>query len=306
MDSLCGGMDSRGSRGGGRRSNVEGALEREGACGGVWATRIEDMIPFAAGDQRGAPSTPPRRPTGVEAAWPGAGEDTPPARGDVGWVEISWSWRDGAATLRANVLASTEGGVCRGARRRREGRHPLVLEGDAGETTIEGVPGRRAPVAAASGAAPLVAAPSGAAPSGAAPSSTARATADGDVGGFDALIMVSGGGGAGGRGGKVRTGIVARTVAAGDQRAPAHLLQRGHGEDTLRARAVIRSARAAIGRGGDRHGRALLRGSLLVSLLGREDRGGTMRTPRWSREPEDFRLTASNKKRANPSNCIRV
>jgi hypothetical protein len=31
-----------------------------------------------------------------------------------------------------------------------------------------------------------------------------------------------------------------------------------------------------------------------------------MRTPRWSREPEDFRLTASNKKRANPSNCGRV
>lgn len=182
------------------------------------------MIPPAAGDQRGALSHPPRRPTGVEAARPGAGEDTPPARGDVGWVEISWSWREGAATLRADVLASTEGGVCRGARRRREGGHPLVLEGDAGETTIEGVPGTRAPVAAASSTAPSVAAASGAAPSGAAPSSTARATADGDAGGFDALDMVSGGGGAEGHASKVRMGVVARTVAAGDRRAPAHLL----------------------------------------------------------------------------------
>ena len=37
------------------------------------------------------------------------------------------------------------------------------------------------------------------------------------------------GGSAGGRGGNVRTGIVVRTVAVGDRRAPAHLLQRGHG-----------------------------------------------------------------------------
>ena len=185
----------------------------------------------------------------------------------------------------------------------------MVLEGDAGEATIEGVPGTRASVAAPSpsvAAVPSVATPSVAAPSVVAPSSTARPMADGDAGGFDALIMVSGGGGAEGRGGKVRTGIIVRTVVAGDRRAPAHLLQRGHGEDILRARAVFRSARAAIGGGGDRHGRALLRGSLLVRLLGRGDRGGTMRSPRWSRDPKDFRLTASNKKRANPSNCIRV
>ena len=80
-----------------------------------------------------------------------------------------------------------------------------MLEGDAGETMIEGVPGTRAPVAAASSTALSVAAASGAAPSGAVPPSTARATADWDMGGFDALMMVSGGGGAGGRGGKVRT-----------------------------------------------------------------------------------------------------
>ena len=44
----------------------------------------------------------------------------------------------------------------------------------------------------------------------------ARAAADADAGDFDALDMVSGGGGAEGRGSKVETGIVARTVAAGD------------------------------------------------------------------------------------------
>ena len=51
--------------------------------------------------------------------------------------------------------------------------------------------------------------------------------ADADTGGFDALGMVSGGGGVKGRVSKVRTGIVARTVAAGDLQAPAHLLQLG-------------------------------------------------------------------------------
>ena len=60
-----------------------------------------------------------------------------------------------------------------------------------------------------------------------------------DVGGVDALNMVSGSGGTEGCASKVRTGIVVQTVAAGDQRTPAHLFQWGHTEDIVRARAVI-------------------------------------------------------------------
>ena len=59
----------------------------------------------------------------------------------------------------------------------------------------------------------------------AAPLVAARAAANADAGGFDAVDMVSGGGSAEGRRSKVRMRIVVWTVTAGGQRVPAHLLQ---------------------------------------------------------------------------------
>ena len=105
-------------------------------------------------------------------------------------------------------------------------------------------------------------------------------TGDANRGGFDALGMVIGSDGAEGHTSTVRVIVVARAVAMGDQRTPAHLLQRGHVEDIVRACAVIQSAVAAIRGGHDHHGRALLSGSLLVTLLGQGDGGGTMHSPK--------------------------
>ena len=134
----------------------------------------------------------------------------------------------------------------------------------------------------------------------------ARAAADADADSFDALDMVSGGGRAEGRVSKARTGIFAWTLATGDQRTQAHLLQWSHGENILRPRAVIQSVTATIRGGRNHHGRVLLTRSLLVTLLGQGDEGGAMRSPMGPLDLEFFCLTASNKKYVKDANYVRV
>ena len=125
-----------------------------------------------------------------------------------------------------------------------------------------------------------------------------RDRCDGDCQSPDALDVVSGGGGAEGHASKVRTGFFAWTVVEEDRRMPSHLLQWGHREDILQARAVIRSAVASIGCSHDCHGRVVLSGRLLVTLLGQSDGGGTMRSPVVPRSLEVARRTGSNKNNA--------
>ena len=107
---------------------------------------------------------------------------------------------------------------------------------------------------------------------------------DTGTGGFVALDIVTDGDGVGGRASKVRAGIDARTVTAGEQRTLAHLGQWCHMEDIPSARVGIRSGVAAFGGGHIRHGRALLSGSLLLKDFVRpRRRGRAVRSPKGPR-----------------------
>ena len=88
---------------------------------GVVGVVIETRSPPAEGDQSGAP-TPPC--CNDREAWKRCNRvrgRTYDQRGDVGWAEMRWSWRGRETKLLADVLTATEGGVCGGARRMREG-----------------------------------------------------------------------------------------------------------------------------------------------------------------------------------------
>ena len=110
-----------------------------------------------------------------------------------------------------------------------------------------------------------------------------RGGCNGDHQSLDALDVVSGGCGAEGHANKVRTVISAWTVVEGGCWTPPPFRQCGHGEDILRGFALLQSAVVTIGGDHNCHGQVVLSGSLFVTLLGRGDGGGTMRSPWWSR-----------------------